>query len=357
MASKYLTTDAKLTQIANAIRSKNGTTGTLKFPDGFVTGINNIKFTPYTSSLPTGTYIYTNTSGTETTAEFSASNKSVDGVFELKDEGSGNWTLRLYISGKIKFTSIEGGGVDLFLVGGGGAGHSTAWSGDVDNKWAKGGGGGGGGYTSTAYGVRISKNSTYNVTIGAGGAASSSTERGGNGGSTNFLGIRANGGYGGQGHVGSVLSSISQGYKYLGGIGGQGGSGGGQGGYSNTHAGSNGGSNGSDGGVDSSAVPPLTAPGQLSSTQPFGSSTALASGGGGGAGVSATWNGTFGSAGNGGSSYAGNGGNGNHLDGYPAIFGTGSGGGGAATSGAYGHMGGNGGSGTLIIRNMRNQRG
>ena len=38
----YLVTDTELTSIANAIRSKGGTSGTLSFPSGFVSAINNI---------------------------------------------------------------------------------------------------------------------------------------------------------------------------------------------------------------------------------------------------------------------------------------------------------------------------
>ena len=38
----YLTTDADLIKVANAIRAKNGTTAKLSFPDGFVQAINSI---------------------------------------------------------------------------------------------------------------------------------------------------------------------------------------------------------------------------------------------------------------------------------------------------------------------------
>ena len=39
---EYLTTDADLIKVANAIRAKNGTTAKLSFPDGFVEAINSI---------------------------------------------------------------------------------------------------------------------------------------------------------------------------------------------------------------------------------------------------------------------------------------------------------------------------
>ena len=43
MATEYLTNDTDLTKVANAIRSKGGTSATLVYPDGFVTAINNIQ--------------------------------------------------------------------------------------------------------------------------------------------------------------------------------------------------------------------------------------------------------------------------------------------------------------------------
>lgn len=39
---EYLTTDADLIKVANAIRAKGGTTAKLSFPDGFVQAINSI---------------------------------------------------------------------------------------------------------------------------------------------------------------------------------------------------------------------------------------------------------------------------------------------------------------------------
>lgn len=39
--AEYLTNTTDLTKVANAIRSKGGTTDQLVYPDGFVTAINN----------------------------------------------------------------------------------------------------------------------------------------------------------------------------------------------------------------------------------------------------------------------------------------------------------------------------
>ena len=40
--ANYLTTDTELTSIANAIRTKGGTSDTLSYPTGFINAINNI---------------------------------------------------------------------------------------------------------------------------------------------------------------------------------------------------------------------------------------------------------------------------------------------------------------------------
>lgn len=40
--SNYITNDTELTSIADAIRTKAGTSSTISYPDGFVTAIENI---------------------------------------------------------------------------------------------------------------------------------------------------------------------------------------------------------------------------------------------------------------------------------------------------------------------------
>ena len=42
MATEYLTNDIELTSVADAIRAKGGTSGTLVYPNGFVSAINAI---------------------------------------------------------------------------------------------------------------------------------------------------------------------------------------------------------------------------------------------------------------------------------------------------------------------------
>ena len=41
--AEYLTTDTELTALANAIRAKGGTSGTLSYPNGFVSAIGDIQ--------------------------------------------------------------------------------------------------------------------------------------------------------------------------------------------------------------------------------------------------------------------------------------------------------------------------
>ena len=49
--AEYLTTDAELSSIANAIRSKGGTTSSLTFPNDFVSAISNIEINPVELSV------------------------------------------------------------------------------------------------------------------------------------------------------------------------------------------------------------------------------------------------------------------------------------------------------------------
>ena len=54
--AKYLTTDTDLASVANAIRTKGGTSGSLEFPSGFVTAIGNISGGGGATNFVTGTF-------------------------------------------------------------------------------------------------------------------------------------------------------------------------------------------------------------------------------------------------------------------------------------------------------------
>ena len=233
----------------------------------------------------------------------------------------GNWKLFFLTSGVLTFTELNGAeaGIDVFLVGGGGSGANGCEESDGTYRSTY---GGGGGYTNTVRGVRISTNTDYAITVGAGGASASSISQSGyNGGSTSAFGATANGGEGAVGFTGSSWA----------GHGGNGGSGGG--GF--------GGSGGSDGGNGSGDN---VGTGQGATTREFGEAGGnLYSGGGGGAA-----NGAGGAGGGGAGCPTASGSNG--VDGTAN---TGGGGGaGSRLIYPYTHSGA-GGSGIVIIRNKR----
>ena len=109
----------------------------------------------------------------------------------------GNWKIRFLTSGTLTFTNLNGaeGGIDVFLVGGGGNGETI-----------RGARGGGGGYTKTVKGVSIAIATPYTVTIGASSGTSSAFGASANGASG------ANGGSGGGGsaaHAGAAGDSTA----------------------------------------------------------------------------------------------------------------------------------------------------
>lgn len=220
----------------------------------------------------------------------------------------GNWKIKFLTSGTFKVINMYGwdGRIDLFLVGGGGGGGKRNTYGGAFN-----GGGGGGGYTKTVKAITVSQNTSYTITVGAGGSANT------NGGTTSAFSNTASGGKG----------PTDDSNTYVGGAGGSGG------GHGNTNTGvssSAGGSDGGDGGSGSK--------GQGTTTREFGlSGGTLYSGGGGGA-KSAGGEG----GGANGETYSGGGS-------INAAENTGGGGGGSENP----SYAGSGGSGIVIIRNAR----
>lgn len=108
-----------------------------------------------------------------------------DGSFiEIRNETNKYWELKLLSSGGLTFTKLgnASGGVDVFLLGGGGAGAnmgSTAV--------------GGGGYYTTLNARNLAKGVTYQATIGAG-----AENIGSAGGSSSFLEETVQGGGAGE---------------------------------------------------------------------------------------------------------------------------------------------------------------
>ena len=233
------------------------------------------------------------------------------------DASSGNFRIKFKTSGKL--LSTETTKIDAFLVGGGGGGADsdritdlTQYGGDT---YRHGGAGGGGGYTTTKKNITLTKNTTYTITIGAGGLKADD-KKAGDGGTTSAFEATALGGKGG--NVGSESNGA--------GIGGDGGSGGGN--YS-FYTPSPGGSDGANSGGK----------GQGTTTAEFGETgRTLYSGGGAGGRESFNWYCKDAAASEGGGGGTGENGTAN----------TGGGGGG----GRGGNSGGNGGSGIVVIRNV-----
>ena len=115
------------------------------------------------------------------------------GQYQLIDEGEGDWRIKFLTSGILKFTKLGGakGGIDVFLVGGGGAcGYSAGIS-----DWC---GPGGGGYTKTIRSVSVQENVEYPIVIGAGGQRSTVSNTQTQGGQTSAINTSVDGGWSGK---------------------------------------------------------------------------------------------------------------------------------------------------------------
>ena len=95
-----------------------------------------------------------------------------DGTYQVLDDGGGNWRIKFLTSGV--FTPLKAMTIDAFLVGGGAAGKGVSWIAY----------GGSGGFTATVKEIQLTKNTEYNVLIGAGGSGNG----GAGGASTGFTG-------------------------------------------------------------------------------------------------------------------------------------------------------------------------
>lgn len=219
------------------------------------------------------------------------------GTYEYIDDGGGNWRIKFLTSGV--FTPLKDMTIDAFLVGGGAAGKGVTW-----NAY-----GGAGGFTNTVKKITLTKNTEYNVVIGAGGSGNGTA----GGASTGFTGTAAgaNATPGAGGSGGAYM-------KYSG------------------HVTQNAGSDGANGYEHS--------PGQGSTTREFGESTGdLYAGGGGAAHLDKPSSIIYAKAGEGG---------GGGISGLTPLSGEpNTGGGGCGQSTGAGHTDqGAGGSGIVIIR-------
>lgn len=108
-----------------------------------------------------------------------------------------NWKIRFLTSGTLTFTKLNGwnGQLDVFLVGGGGAGGNGVWENGYVQPERR-GGGAGAGYTATQSSVSVAVNTPYVISIGAGATApfTDPKENGSAGGDTSAFSFTAKGG-------------------------------------------------------------------------------------------------------------------------------------------------------------------
>ena len=248
-------------------------------------------------------------------------------------------------SGTINFSSIVSRTVDYLVIGGGGAGGGT------------GGGGGGAGGLLTGVGYQIESDFTYTVTVGSGGAGGHFQTAGGAGTLSQFSNLIAlGGGFGAAynvvgGNGGSGGGGSFQNTKAIApgaGKSGQGFSGGS--GFSNNvtyNAAGGGGGAGAAGGSAIDVNGGRGGDGVVSSI----SGTSVTYAGGGGGSANAYQSGAGGAGGLGGGGHGGAGRSGTQSGLTAGTVNTGSGGGGGGTDEAgHDYIGGDGGSGVVILR-------
>ena len=187
------------------------------------------------------------------------------GEYNVRDDG----VVELLTSGTIVF--LEPKVIDVFMVGGGGAGNSGKSTDPTTSQMGY--GGGAGGYTKTVRSVNVEANSPISVTIGAGGVPFLAGGTDGSGGATAFGTIASvDGGKG-------KASNTQQASRVRGNEGGSGGGGG-------VRSNSDYGSGGYDGNNGESGYPTSNngGTGQQYTTREFGEASGKLYAGGGGGG-------------------------------------------------------------------------
>lgn len=181
--------------------------------------ILNINTKPNSSGVPVFTY----------TGNYEIVDDNNNTLTDLKAK---NWRIRFLTSGELTISNLKGAnnGIDVFLVGGGGKGANNP------RNWSRGSGngGGGGGKTKMQSNILLAKNTTYTITIGAGssnsyspGGQSSAFNFSADGGASPDAGSDYGGGNGGNGSYymssgGNGVKEFGVGPSYYGGGGGGG---------------------------------------------------------------------------------------------------------------------------------------
>lgn len=115
------------------------------------------------------------------------------GNYSLIDDGGGDWRIKFLTSGVLTFTRLGNakGGIDLFLVGGGGA-SGVSWN---ISDWC---GPGGGGYTKTVKRITVQANVEYPIVVGAGGVRATTSNTQTRGGTSSGFNNSVEGGWSGK---------------------------------------------------------------------------------------------------------------------------------------------------------------
>lgn len=131
--------------------------------------------------------------------------KVVNDAGEAINQTNGDWNIIFLTTGLFTPTKLNGAnnGIDVFVLGGGGNGGGIIKETYGGYLYTAAGGGGGGGYRENSFGVTISANSKYEITIGGPGGASSafgvSASAGNDGGNAQSVHEPTGGGNGGSG--------------------------------------------------------------------------------------------------------------------------------------------------------------
>ena len=109
------------------------------------------------------------------------------GAYEIFIEDAKNWRIEFYRSGTLTFTKLGSAakGIDVFILGGGGAGAKSRGT----EPSSEGAAPGGGGYYKTMNNIYLQEGLDFSVIIGAG-----ATTVGENGGNSSMVGTTVNGG-------------------------------------------------------------------------------------------------------------------------------------------------------------------
>ena len=99
--AEYLTNTNDLTSVANAIRTKGGTTELLAYPDEFVIAIQAIQTGPELQIIVT---VKSGATVTATKGSLSVSGTSVNGTCTLTVPEAGTWSVKATLNGQTSNT-------------------------------------------------------------------------------------------------------------------------------------------------------------------------------------------------------------------------------------------------------------